>query len=295
MDFYIKYESLIFLIVIAVLLYTSYIFAEKGRFDERRRSRFRRKTIMRKINQYSDFLKNDEYELFFKRNRLPSWINSQRLNLVRITVLFVLIVVVAIQMITKTQYLTLMEILFWGMMPIILIPKKPYPLFWIITLMRQKHYEDISEEIYQLYNEIKTYFQEKNSNSTNTYFIIHESLSYYDRIRPTLEKMLPYLEKKQLKEAWNLFEQELSTNEATMLRIVMQEVESMDSQRALGLLEQKRDEITNSIYNRYTDYLRRRKEFITIIVFAAALMVFLNELVVFYIWYKDSIQVFNYM
>lgn len=285
-------KDVIYILVISFLLIASYSFYKRGIFDERRRSRYRRKNIVRQINYWREKLHNPEYELFLRRNGLPAWLTSSLLNLIRMGSIIVLIFIVLLGFGIQRNFLTPMELIMWGSLPIILTPRKPFPFYHLTKILQQKYSNDVSNEIYQLYNEIKSNFQINNSNS-NTYFTVQRALPYYSKIRPTLEKMLPHLEKKELQQAWDLFESDLDTREASMLGIVMKEVESTGKEQALMLLEQKKNEFSNQLYNRYTDYLRRRRFIIYILVVTGALSVFFNEVTVFFMWYKEVMSVVN--
>ena len=61
-------QEYLFIILSAALLFLTYHFIEKGRFDERRKSRFRRAAIIRQVNHYKQFLHSEEDDLFLRRH-----------------------------------------------------------------------------------------------------------------------------------------------------------------------------------------------------------------------------------
>jgi len=286
-DWLIQNYQTVYILLIGVLLFLSYSFLQRSQYDERRRNRFRRKYLAHRWTVWQEKLYNQEYETFLRRHGIPLFINSVRINALRIGVLVVLIIIVLFGVITGKAFLSMLDLVMWGSLSIILIPKKPYPLFYMVKFFQRKHANEVSNEVYQLYNEIKSQFQMQSNGLTNTYYIIQQTLPYYKYIRTPLEKMLPLLEKKHLHEAWEVFANEIDTPESKMLGVVMKEVEATGTEQALLLLEQKRQEFSNNLYNRYTDYLRRRKTIIFTLVVFGAMMVFLNEVTVFYMWYKD--------
>lgn len=236
----------------------------------------------------SKHLNVPEYDQFFRQSNLPKWFNSERLNFFRFGFILTIIFIVIFQKLIGIQYFNNLYLFVGALIVFLMIPKKPYPLYYLIVLYSRRHFQEMSEEVYQLYNEIKSHFYNRNYNNLNTYHIVLESIPYYKKLKPTLEKMLPLLEEKKHLEAWVLFETELNIKEATILRIVMEEIESLEIQQALELLEQKKDEIKSEIYNRYEDYLFRRSTLINVVATGAAFSVFLNEVVVFYTWYKET-------
>lgn len=293
MSWLVENYKLIYTLVLGILLLLSWYFYKSSQYDERRKNRFGIKSLKRRKAQYQEKLFNAEYEAFFRKSGLPGWITSVRLNLIRFVSLFVLLFIVVLEFLTTKDYISTFELILWGSIPVILIPKRPYPFYFLVHLFSQRYTKEISNEVYQLYNEIKSNFKVRNNGSDNSYYTIKNALPYYKKIRPTMEKMLPYLEKKDLSEAWETFSHDLGTKESSMLAIVMKEVESLEPRQALLLLEQKRQEFSNHLYNRYTDYLRRRKTVIFTIVVFGAMMVFINEVTVFFMWYKEIMSVAN--
>ncbi|QVY63938.1 hypothetical protein [Cytobacillus gottheilii] len=294
MEWFYQNSDVLYVLLVGSLLYLSYLFLQRAQFDERRKSRYRRKNIIRKLSYLHMKLHNEEHELFLRQNGVPSFVTSERINTVRFGILIIFIVIVILELITKIDYISDINLILWVLIAFCLTPKKKYPLSYLMKIVRQKYHNNVSNEIYQLYNEIKSNFQLNTSNA-NSYYIIQEVLPYYSYIKAPLEKMLPYLEKKQLDKAWDLFEKEISIKEAAMLSIVMKQVESTTNEQALLILEKKRQEFSNDLYNRYTEYLSRKKTLIFIAVVICILPVFYNELVVFFMWYKEVMSVGNQM
>jgi hypothetical protein len=285
--------DLIFSIVIGFSLLLSWFYYNKAQYDERRKSRFGIRSFQRKVGVYKQKLFNEEYERFLRKNGLPFWITSERLNIVRIGTVFFLLLLVLLEFLTRHDYISTINLMMWGSLPVILTPKKPFPLYYLVGILRQKRANEISNEVYQLYNEIKSNFQLQNGGISSSYYMIQSAIPYYKLIKPTMEKMLPHLEKKKLDLAWQLFVDELEIKEAQMLGLVMKEVESMKPEQALLLLEQKRKEFSNNLYNRYTEFLRKRKGMIFVMVVVGFMTVFLNEVTVFFMWYKEVMSVVN--
>ncbi|EFV75041.1 MULTISPECIES: hypothetical protein [Cytobacillus] len=287
MQWLMKNYNFLYLVIMAILLFLSWYYLHRSQYDERRKRRFSKNRLRRSAEQYKEWFHNEEYEIFLRKNNLPRWITSSRLNMVRLFTLIILILVLSLELLTDVNYLTLTELITLGLMPLILTPKRPYPFYYIVQQIKRKNHNDVSNEIYQLYNDIKSSFQIKENRTQNSYYTIKYVLPYFHKIRPTLEKMMPALQNKELDKAWDYFANDLDTEEAKILSIVMREVESVPPEQALVLLEQKRKEFSNHLYNRYTDYLKRRKFIIFALVSAGAMTVFFNEITVFFMWYKD--------
>lgn len=287
MQWLISNYNLFYLLIISILLFLSWYHFQRSQYDERRKRRFSKNRLKRSAEQYSEWFHNEEYEIFLRKHKLPRWITSSRLNAVRLLTLIVLLLVLSVEFLTCIKYLTMTELIALGLTPLMLTPKRPYPLYFIVQQLKRKNNNDISNEVYQLYNDIKSTFQIKENNTQNSYYTIQYLLPYFQTIRPTLEKMLPALQNKELEKAWDYFSKDLDTEEAKILSIVMREVESVPPEQALVLLEQKRKEFSNHLYNRYADYLKRRKFIIFALVSAGAMTVFFNEITVFFMWYKD--------
>ncbi|MEK5217703.1 hypothetical protein [Psychrobacillus sp. FSL H8-0487] len=294
MNYLAEHFKLIYLVVVAGLLLLSWYFMRKAQYDERRKNRYGIKSIKRNIRIYRKRLENEEFDLFFKKNGLPKWITSERLNLVRFSILIGVLVIVIYGLITRTNYIDITTLFLWGIIPIALTPKKPYPMHFIVMMFQKKRQNEISNEIYQLYNDLKSAYQ-VGDKPKSSYYLIQEALPYFKVIRPSLEKMLPLLEVKNNGVAWDQFANELNTKEAETLGVVMKEVESLKTEQAYLLLEQKRREFSNDLYNRYTEILRKRKSIIYVLVVVGALTVFLNEVTVFFMWYKEVMAVVNQM
>lgn len=284
--------NLVYLIVLGLLLFTSWYFFQKAQYDERRKNRSGLKSFKRNIQVYRKKMVNEDYDIFFRQNGLPHWITSERLNLLRFSVAVIIVIILGYEILTGQDVLTVTDLMMWVLVPIALTPKKPFPMYYVVIMFQRKHQNDVSNEIYQLYNDLKSSFQIQGTNKSS-YYLIQSLLPYYSVLRPSMEKMLPYLEVKNNEEAWRQFALGLHTKEADTLGVVMKEVESIKQEQALLLLEQKRDEFSNDLYNRYTDGLRRKKSLIFILVVVGALTVFLNEVTVFFIWYKEVMSVVN--
>ncbi|WP_282155747.1 hypothetical protein [Cytobacillus gottheilii] len=290
MNWIIQHYNVLYILVIGLLLFFCWHFFQKSQFDERRKKRFSLRT-----NQYQAFYKNkfhnEKFEKILRKSGMPTWITSERINLIRYGILLTLIFLVFLGLLTQEAILSFNTIMLWGFIAFCLTPIKPLPLYFVIQFVRSNYLNNVSDEIYQLYNEIKSNFQTKGGGYLNSYYTIKNALPYYKSIRTTLEKMIPYLEKRKLEEAWTLFSTELETKESQMLALVMEEIESLDHDQALLLLEQKRQEFSNHLYNRYTEKLRRRKTIIYSLVVVCIMTVFVNEITVFYAWYKEIMDV----
>lgn len=287
-----SYFNNIYLLIVAILLFLSWYYFYRSQYDERRKKRNGIKSLKRNLTSFQRRFKNEHYDLFFRQNGLDSWLTSERLNIVRFSSLIIVFAIVIYGLANQTSYLNNTALLIFGGLPIWLIPKRPFPLYYAIIAFHKRRRDDISNEIYQLYNDLKAVYQLKNE-AKSTYHLIIESLPYYTVIRPSMEKMLPLLEIRKNEQAWELFYELLGTKEAKNLGLVMKEAESIRSEQAFLLLEQKRNEFSNDLYNRYTEILKKRKMIIYVLVFAGALMVFLNEITIFYSWYKEIMSVVN--
>lgn len=288
------YRDVLYVFGVGVLLFLSYRFMKRAGYDERRSVRYDKRRIARQFVLLKAKLHNQADEDTLRRFGVPKWITSAGLNGVRIGALLILFLMVAIGYLVGQMMVSPPTILLGIVVAFSLKPKKPYPLFYIIQAYKGRHTQEISNEVYQFYNDIKAHFQTEGKGN-NTYLMIKGMLPYYELIRPTLEKMLKYLENKNFEEAWDLFERELSTDDAKTLSIIMKEIESLDREQSLTLLDQKRQEFSNALYNRYGEYLKRRKTLIYSIVVVGIMSVFLNEITVFFMWYRDIMDSVNMM
>ena len=292
MNYIVENFKVLYLVVVACSLLLSWYFMRQSQYDERRKNRHGLKSFKRNVQMYRKRLENEQYDLFFRKNGLPKWVTSERINIVRLAIAGIVLAIVVIGLITQTNYIDMTTLVLWGIIPIALTPKKPYPMHYIVMMFQKKRQNEISNEIYQLYNDLKSAFQ-VGDKPKSSYYLLQEALPYYSVIRPSMEKMLPLLEVKKNDSAWEQFACELNTKEAETLGVVMKEVESIKPEQALLLLEQKRKEFSNDLYNRYTEVLRRRKSVIFILVVLGALTVFFNEVTVFFLWYKEVMSVVN--
>lgn len=292
MESLLQYTDAIYIYLIGILLFFSWYFFRKSQYDERRSKRFMLKNIKRRFEDTVSSFRNEKYDTFLRKYGFPQWLNSERINIARFSSLFLVIVIVSFGFLNRRATLEPMELMIWGLIPVLLVPKEKFPLHWIAVVINRNRQNHISNEVYQLYNDLKVSYQDQNT-AKNSYYQIHELLPYYSLIRPTMEKMLPFLERKQKEEAWALFSNDLDIQEASMLSVVMQEVDSLKQEQATLLLEQKRQEFSNHLYNRYTDTLRRQKSFIFVLVVVGALSVFWNEVTIFFMWYREVMTVVN--
>lgn len=282
----------LYIYLLGMLLLMSWYFWRKSQHDERRSKRFMMKNIRRRFTETKTKFYNEKHEQFLKGHAFPKWITSEGLNILRFAIVILLLFIVVTGILNNQSSLNMSSLLLLGMTPLLLTPKKKYPLAYIGKFMNEKRKNQFSNEVYQLYNDVKSTYQ-TSSNPKNVYFQVQDLLPYYTHIRSTLEKMLPFLERKEHEAAWNLFQKELDIEEAKVLSIVMQEVENTSHAQAVNLLEQKRNEFSNHLYNRYTDILRRRKSFIFLIVTFGALTVIINLFTVFFMWYREIMSVVN--
>lgn len=280
--------NLIYIFVVGILLFLSWLYFTRSQYDERRQKRFSKARLYRTTSRYMEKLYNQEYESFLRSYNLPLWITSIRLNILRFFIMIFVAVILLSSLIAGKLILGISELILLGMLPIILIPKKPFPLYFLVVQFKRNYVNELSNEVYQLYNDIKSNYQVRKKDISNSYYTIQYVLPYYKQIKPTLEKMLPLLANKKVDEAWDLFATEIGTRESTMLSILMKEIEVVTLEQALMLLEQKRKEFANALYDRYTDYLKKRKFIIFVFVSVCAMPVLINEISVFYMWYKET-------
>jgi hypothetical protein len=80
----------------------------------------------------------------------------------------------------------------------------------------------------------------------NVYHLLLEYRNYYQAIRPALEKMILTWNSNGSEAAWNVFEKEIGTHEATMLATVMKDVEQTSPAKALHTLTQKQEQFANA-------------------------------------------------
>lgn len=282
----------LYIYLLGMLLLLSWYFWRKSQLDERRSKRFMMKSIRRHFNEARTKFHNEAHEQFLKRHAFPSWITSEGLNILRFAILILLIFIVVTGMLNGEAALNMSSLFLLGALPLLLTPKDKYPLAYIGKVINEKKKNQYSNEVYQLYNDLKSTYQ-TSTNPKNVYFQVQDLLPYYTHIRASLEKMLPLLERKEHEAAWTLFQKELDIEEAKVLSVVMQEVENTSHAQAVNLLEQKRNEFSNHLYNRYTDVLRRRKSFIFLIVTFGAMTVIINLFTVFFMWYREIMSVVN--
>lgn len=292
MEIIFQYFDAIYIYLIGILLFCSWYFLWKSQYDERRNKRFMFKNMKRQISTTVNAFKVEKHDQFLKKYGFPSWLTSERINIFRYSLIFLVVVLIAVGFLSHRSTVDFIDALLLGGIALMIEPKEKMPLHWIALAVNKKRQNHISNEVYQLYNDLKVTYQDPSYNK-NMYYQIQELLAYYTLIKPTLEKMLPFLERQQQEEAWTLFAKELDIQEASMLSVMMQEIGSLKPEQALQLLEQKRKEFSNNLYNRYTDMLRRQKSTIYVLVMGGAVTVFFNEITVFFMWYKEVMSVVN--
>ena len=285
--------EMIYFITIGLLLLLSYSFIAKSGYDERRKRRFRVQSLYRYQDKVRNRMHKKEYDDYFRSNGLPAFITSERFNTVRFLFLGILIITVLFEMLFNTSLMSMTNLVVLGSIPVLMIPKKPSPFYYLVKMVQKRYNREKNNEIYQFYNEMKAEFRSKGDKVGNSYHIIMGLLPYYKYIRPALEKMLTLLEKTTVEEAWTLFKDEINNPEANSLSIVMQEIESTGVRQAGEILEQKRVEFANSMYNNYKEYLYRRKIVIFSLALFGTVVVIMNEVTVFFLWYKDVMSVVN--
>lgn len=292
---WLEYEQWRTILTLIPLLFLigSYYFYLKSNYDERRKRRFRLKRFVTVNHSLRNKFENKQFDETFRRFGLPSYINSVNFNMVRFGSMSVLIAVNILQIYLDTEILSFFSTMALGTMTVFAVPKRGYPLYTVLTLLKKRYSSRRNHEVYQLYNEIKAEFKSRGKNVRNTHFLIREVLPYYTYIRPSLEKILPYLESNQHEKAWEIFENEIETEEAKSLGILMKDIEATGYKEALGLIEEARQEFSNAIINDYKAYLSRRKFFYFALTSVGVFVIFLNEVNIFFIWYKNVMEVVN--
>lgn len=288
--------KLIYYIVAGALLFMTYYFFSKASHDDRRKKRFSfsAKRIARRTLGLKRFLYNEKHEVILRNYGFPAWVTSSRYNAFRFVLIFYAIISFVIQMVFHIQSVSNSTLLIIGIIGAAIDPKYRYMKI-VFNILRKRYNQEKDNEVYQLYNEIKAEFSNNNTNIMSSYHLISTLIPYYVVIRPTLEKMLIYLEKKDFENSWEFFKKEIGTPEAESLGNLMKDIEKSSAEEANILLEKRRMEFANNMNNKFRDYLLQRKNLIYVFVITGAIVVFLNVLVAFYLWYKDVMNTVNVM
>jgi len=282
-----------YIFIIAIFLLISYLYFSRINEDGRRKKRFRLAKVTRQSSRLKGMLQNESYDKFFRAHGLPNGFTSERYNLVRLSIFIAIFVIIFIGVLLEQPLISTFNLFVFGTIPIAMIPKKPSPVYFLLKGLKRRYLRERNNEVYQLFNDIKAEYKSKGSNVSNTYHLISSLMPYYKTIKPTLERMLPLLEQKKNKDAWEFFENDINTEEASRFSALMQDVEHSDIKQTYDLLDESRKDFANSMYNAYSDFLKRRKTMIFFIVATGAVMVSINEFVAFYLWYKDVMSTVN--
>lgn len=288
MEFIYNYYNQVYYFLIISLLVLSWYFASKSnRINRRyRRSFLSRTELVKQKDHFLSKLKNDKYDKIFLDVGLQDYITSEQVNIIRYAVLFWLILYQGGSLLFDYQgyapptILSLFAIFFF------FTPTNPLGKF-LLSVIRKQYQTKKNYEVYQLYQEIKADYTVKQEHVGNTYHLFMKITPYYEQIRTTMERMMPHLYSYDYDKAWELFEDEIGTPEAKSLSMLMREINNVGIEDSLAVLEKKREEFVNNMYNQYKEYLNRRRQVIFAVVSTGAVFAFLNGFIAFYLWYKD--------
>lgn len=246
------------------------------------------KQIQRRTNKSLKLLSFESYDKKFKDANLPSFITSYRFNLFRVlsTVLIILFYMLGIAF--NFSIVNKMSLVLWGIFMIVLEPINPMPAYFLLNILKLNKRRKINSELYNFFNDLKGVFKTSGERLGNLKYFIMDIKNYYNLLNEAIEKMLiTWNTEASPEKAWKVFAEELHTEEADRLAIVMAELEKTSVEETGALLEQLREQFANSIYNTYKDYLQKRRFFIYGIAFICTLSIFLCPIVAFYQWYES--------
>ncbi|WP_214483773.1 hypothetical protein [Bacillus sp. SM2101] len=270
------------------------MFFIRSSYDERLVKRYRGRAIQQvRKNKLKETLHQPHVDQLFKQMGLPDYITSLRVNQLRLVLMLYPTVGFIIEMISDTDVISNITAISLAIIAIQLEPRRYFAMYYILTWVRKSYNAKKNNEVYQLFTDIKSEFITKQGQPINMYHLMYNLIPYYETIKATLEKMLPYLRDKKQKEAWDLFEEEIGTKEAKNLAIVMMELENVEVKEAAHLLENRREEFSNSIINAYKDHLFRKRGVIFVVLAFGAVVVFLNPVAGFWVWYKEVMSTVN--
>lgn len=286
------------IIIIAILgffLFSSFVFIKIGTKDIRHRKR-RRISVERvkfKGKTYLSKLKNEEYDKTLKRIGLPKFINSVYLNLTRNILGALLLLLMTIHFSGIAYLFSIFEWIILLAIPFSLVPKKPYPLYYILTFFSQKYVRRKNKEVYLLFNELKSELITKHTHFGNLYHTMKQLSTYYTLIQPAIHKMLPLLRDNKHAEAWGVFANEVGTKQADDLALVMERVEEKNYVDSLELMNQKHGDFRNELANDFKSYLQKRRLIMYAIVFTGGMLCFLNPWFALNQWTQDIMNAVN--
>ncbi|WP_430510683.1 hypothetical protein [Gottfriedia solisilvae] len=288
-----NYMTFYYLILAMCLIGLNYSL-KRIKYDERRRSRnFITKIKINNRFKFIEKMKNDEYDEIFEEVGIHRYLKSEWYNGIRLGVYVIAIVSVSLNILLNVEILTYSQAFLLFMLGFMMIPKKPYPAYHLFNLVQKSYNTKKNAEVYQLYNDIKAEYMIKGDKVGNMYHLIMRLLPYYENIKLSLEKILPYLQRQDSNTAWELFAKQINTKEAESLSIVLRDIEKISIEESILVLESKHEEFANNLYNAYKEYLSRRRWAIYGILIVGALSVFKYEWTVFFLWYKDIMNVVN--
>ncbi|MYL35480.1 hypothetical protein GLW08_20470 [Pontibacillus yanchengensis] len=292
-EFLYQYFQEGYIILIAVLLLLTFLYSVQSGHDERRKRRFKASRLTDQGKEWLQKLQNPKYDRFFRSYGLPAYFTSARYNGVRVLILATLLIISMVEFAFNINILATTETITLLLLPIAMAPVKPMPALYIFRAIRKRYIKDKNEEVYQLYNEIKAEFKSRGRRIRNLYHLMNRLVPYYKTIRPTLERMMPLLEQKEFHKAWDLFEEDIGSEEATSLAVLMKDIEDKSFDEAFELIEERQKVFANSMYNEYKEYLTKRKTMIMVVVGIGAVFVFANVFVAFQLWYGDVMDAVN--
>ena len=280
--------QLIVLVVLFLSLAFTFYFLHTGTEDDRRRKRRITFTAFkRSSDKLSEKIKVEKYDDAFRQMGIHKYVNSVRLNLVRLGAATFLIVIKTFELVLQTQIIDLIAFISLAAIPVFLVPTKFSPLFYITNYLTKRHQYKKKMEVYQLFQDIVAEYESRQENVGNIFHLMKNLKRYYPIIRPEIEKMLPLLSEGAYTDAWEKFGKDVGVYQAERLGNVMKNVESLPFKNVLKSLENERSEFANSILASYIEYLEKRKNILWVVVFAGAIFVCINPISAFQMWYKD--------
>lgn len=275
-------------ILMAGLLLLSFFFLSRISSDSRyKRSRFNWRTVKQTAQKNISKFENEKYDVIFKKVGLPDWLTSTRYNIVRGCLLLYGVFGLLFHFILNIEILSPLLAVIVIILVLFLEPKSPFPAYYILLSLRKHFMKVKNNEIYLLFNELKSEVQSKGDNVENLYHLMRNMSPYYKILNRTFEKMLPYLRDQKYEEAWDLFRREVATEEADKLAELMKDFEYLTAEEALRKLNLHSEEFAKSMYEEYKKYLVMRRGLIFGVVSAGAVFVFLVPVAAFWGWYQD--------
>ena len=268
--------------------------------DERsRKTAFRLRSITQRIkqnnlgdNRFLGLLHSPKMDEEIRKAGIPENITSYKLYITSfLTIIGVMLfyqfgVLLHFPLITKREAAMIITLL------LVLLPSR-YSLFYLLLkFLKKAHKRKVTMEIYSLYAQLKAEF--KSENVGNLYNLMYNYRTYYQAIRPTIDRMLSVWQGSDgAKKAWELFSKDLDTEEAKNLATLMKNAESSSVSESLKLLENDKKEFANRNVNAFKDYLTERESIIYYIIFVCVLAVFANPSIAQFLQYKEMFNQVN--